>query len=43
MGGKSENKAGYFDKLKSLLENYKSVFLVRIDNVSYVLTPCADE
>jgi large subunit ribosomal protein LP0 len=34
MGGKSENKAGYFDKLKGLLEEYTSIFIVEIDNVS---------
>ncbi|OAA33764.1 60S acidic ribosomal protein P0 [Moelleriella libera RCEF 2490] len=34
MGGKSANKAGYFDKLKGLLEEYRSVFVVSIDNVS---------
>ncbi|KAK2601717.1 ribosomal protein P0 (A0) (L10E) [Conoideocrella luteorostrata] len=34
MGGKSANKAGYFDKLKGLLEEYRSVFIVAIDNVS---------
>ncbi|PHH60416.1 hypothetical protein CDD81_1694 [Ophiocordyceps australis] len=34
MGGKSANKAGYFDKLKGLLEEYKSIFVVTIDNVS---------
>ncbi|PBP24627.1 60S acidic ribosomal protein P0 [Diplocarpon rosae] len=34
MGGRSENKAGYFDKLKSLLEEYKSIFVVGVDNVS---------
>lgn len=34
MGGKSGNKAGYFDKLKSLLEEYKSIFIVSVDNVS---------
>lgn len=34
MGGRSENKAGYFDKLKGLLEEYKSVFIVTVDNVS---------
>ncbi|VUC28402.1 unnamed protein product [Clonostachys rosea] len=33
MGG-SKNKAGYFDKLAGLLEEYKSVFIVEIDNVS---------
>ncbi|KAK0126131.1 ribosomal protein P0 (A0) (L10E) [Cadophora gregata] len=34
MGGRSENKAGYFDKLKGLLEEYKSIFIVGVDNVS---------
>jgi large subunit ribosomal protein LP0 len=34
MGGKSETKAAYFDKLKSLLEEYKSIFIVTVDNVS---------
>ncbi|KAH8890960.1 hypothetical protein GQ53DRAFT_649767 [Thozetella sp. PMI_491] len=34
MGGKSANKAGYFDKLKGLLEDYKSIFIVSVDNVS---------
>ncbi|PFH59775.1 hypothetical protein XA68_11906 [Ophiocordyceps unilateralis] len=34
MGGKTANKAGYFDKLKGLLEEYKSIFIVTIDNVS---------
>lgn len=34
MGGKTSNKAGYFDKLKGLLEEYKSIFIVEIDNVS---------
>ncbi len=34
MGGKTTNKAGYFDKLKGLLEEFKSVFIVEIDNVS---------
>ncbi|PSR82155.1 ribosomal protein L10-domain-containing protein [Coniella lustricola] len=34
MGGKSANKAGYFDKLKGLLEEFKSVFIVGVDNVS---------
>jgi large subunit ribosomal protein LP0 len=33
MGG-SKNKAGYFDKLQGLLEEYKSAFIVEIDNVS---------
>jgi len=34
MGGKAANKAGYFDKLKTLLEAYKSIFIVLVDNVS---------
>ncbi|GAB7354094.1 hypothetical protein MBLNU459_g4662t1 [Dothideomycetes sp. NU459] len=34
MGGKSATKAVYFDKLKALLEEYKSVFIVTVDNVS---------
>ena len=34
MGGKSDNKAGYFDKLKGLLQEYKSIFIVTVDNVS---------
>lgn len=34
MGGKSANKAGYFDKLKTLLEAHKSIFVVAVDNVS---------
>ncbi|KAK4111823.1 hypothetical protein N656DRAFT_779940 [Canariomyces notabilis] len=34
MGGKSGNKAGYFDKLKGLLEEYRSIFIVSVDNVS---------
>lgn len=33
MGGKTD-KAAYFDKLKSLLEEYKSIFIVSVDNVS---------
>ena len=33
-GNKAANKAGYFDKLKGLLEEYKSIFIVEIDNVS---------
>jgi large subunit ribosomal protein LP0 len=31
MGGKSANKAGYFDKLKGLLEEYRAVFIVTVD------------
>jgi len=34
MGGKTGNKAGYFDKLKGLLEEYKTIFIVTVDNVS---------
>jgi large subunit ribosomal protein LP0 len=34
MGGKSANKAAYFDKLKALLEEYSSIFIVTVDNVS---------
>lgn len=34
MGGKTGNKAGYFDKLKTLLETYRSIFIVSVDNVS---------
>jgi len=34
MGGKSATKATYFDKLKNLLETYKSIFIVTVDNVS---------
>lgn len=34
MGGKTANKAGYFDKLKGLLQEYHSAFIVDVDNVS---------
>jgi len=34
MGGKAENKAGYFDKLKGLLQDHTSIFIVTVDNVS---------
>lgn len=34
MGGKKESKVAYFDKLKVLLEEYKSIFIVTVDNVS---------
>ena len=34
MGGRTSNKAAYFDKLKALLEEYKSIFIVTVDNVS---------
>jgi len=33
-GNRKENKAVYFDKLKGLLEEYKSIFIVTVDNVS---------
>lgn len=31
--GVKTNKQEYFDKLKSLLEEYKSIFIVEVDNV----------
>ncbi|USP77249.1 60S acidic ribosomal protein P0 [Curvularia clavata] len=34
MGGKKESKAAYFEKLDSLLKEYKSIFIVTVDNVS---------
>lgn len=34
MGGKTNTKSAYFDKLKTLLEEYNSVFIVQVDNVS---------
>ncbi|KAL1954987.1 hypothetical protein VTO42DRAFT_394 [Malbranchea cinnamomea] len=34
MGGKSMTKAAYFEKLKSLLDEYRSIFIVTVDNVS---------
>ncbi|KAI3328416.1 60S acidic ribosomal protein P0 [Ustulina deusta] len=34
MGASKEKKAEYFPKLKALLEEYKSVFIVTVDNVS---------
>lgn len=34
MGGKSATKGQYFDKLKALLEEYHSIFIVGVDNVS---------
>jgi len=34
MGGKSEAKSAYFDKLKALLDEYKTIFIVSVDNVS---------
>ncbi|PMD31144.1 60S acidic ribosomal protein-like protein P0 [Hyaloscypha variabilis F] len=33
-GSRSENKAGYFEKLGRLLSEYKSIFIVTVDNVS---------
>lgn len=33
MGGKNESKAAYFEKLKTLLEDFKSIFIVSVDNV----------
>jgi large subunit ribosomal protein LP0 len=34
MGGKKESKAAYFEKLETLLKEYKSIFIVTVDNVS---------
>ena len=34
MGGSRENKVKYFAKLKELLTEYKSIFVVGVDNVS---------
>ncbi|KAJ5586760.1 uncharacterized protein N7459_002525 [Penicillium hispanicum] len=34
MGGKSATKAAYFEKLKSLLDEYRTIFIVGVDNVS---------
>ena len=34
MGGKSAVKAAYFEKLKGLLDDYHSIFIVTVDNVS---------
>ncbi|KAF3904290.1 hypothetical protein AA313_de0209957 [Arthrobotrys entomopaga] len=34
MGVSKANKAIYFEKLKKLLEDYKSIFIVTVDNVS---------
>jgi len=34
MGGKNDNKAAYFEKLKALLEEYASIFIVTVDNVA---------
>jgi len=34
MPARTGNKANYFPKLKSLLTDYSSIFLVNVDNVS---------
>ncbi|EEQ86333.1 hypothetical protein RJZ56_004578 [Blastomyces dermatitidis] len=34
MGGRSANKSAYFEKLKTLLDEYRSVLIVTVDNVS---------
>jgi ribosomal protein L10 len=34
MGGKSATKSAYFEKLKQLLDEYRTVFIVGVDNVS---------
>ena len=34
MGGKSQTKAAYFEKLKAFLGEYRSIFIVTVDNVS---------
>ncbi|EAT77462.1 60S acidic ribosomal protein P0 [Parastagonospora nodorum] len=34
MGGKKEFKVAYFEKLETLLKEYKSIFIVTVDNVS---------
>ncbi|BFZ62186.1 ribosomal protein P0 (A0) (L10E) [Saitoella coloradoensis] len=34
MGGSRAQKAEYFEKLRALLEEYKSIFIVGVDNVS---------
>jgi large subunit ribosomal protein LP0 len=31
MGGKKETKAAYFEKLETLLKEYKSIFIVPAD------------
>lgn len=31
--GLKDNKQAYFDKLKELLEEYKSIFIVSVNNV----------
>lgn len=37
--GVKTNKAEYFEKLKGLLENYRSIFIVAVDNVSLFFPP----
>lgn len=37
--GVKTNKAEYFEKLKGLLEKYKSIFIVAVDNVSFFFFP----
>jgi large subunit ribosomal protein LP0 len=34
MGGTREFKAAYFEKLEALLKEFKSIFIVTVDNVS---------
>lgn len=34
MGGKSDNKVAYFEKLEKLLEQYSKIFIINVDNVS---------
>lgn len=34
MGGSSENKANYFEKLRNLLEAHSKIFICAVDNVS---------
>ncbi|KLJ13304.1 60S acidic ribosomal protein P0 [Blastomyces silverae] len=34
MGGRSANKSAYFEKLKTLLDEYRSILIVTVDNVS---------
>jgi hypothetical protein len=35
--GVKANKQEYFEKLKSYLEDYKSIFIVTVDNVRYTI------
>jgi len=34
MGGKSDSKVAYFEKLEKLLEEYSKIFIINVDNVS---------